>query len=81
MALLCVSVCLFWGPDLSGTCIFLHLHRVLTPGSLCDRSVPHSMAPVRFLAGWCTHRGLVHPQPVSSVFVFIYEPETVKDKH
>ena len=60
---LCVCVC---GPVVSGASVFLHLHSVLAPSGVCDRSVPHSMAPLWFLAGWNAHRGLVHPQQVGN---------------
>lgn len=63
---------------ISGASVFLHLHCVLAPSGVCDRSVPHSVAPVWFLAGWYTHRGLVHPQQVGNRCMFMCEHETVK---
>lgn len=68
MACVCACVCV---SVLSGASVFLHLHSVLTPSCVRDRSVPHSMAPVWFLASWCTHRGLVYPQQVGNNCVFI----------
>lgn len=68
----CVSAVFVWffflvgGAGLSGTGVFLHLHRVLAPSCVCDGTIPHCVAPVRLLAGWCAHGGLVHPQPVSN---------------
>ncbi len=66
------------GPVVSGACVFLHLHSVLAPSGVCDRSVPHSMAPVWLLAGWYAHRGLVHSQQVSNNCALVCVHETVK---
>ena len=67
-----MCVCVFV-PVISGAGVFLHLHSVLSTSCVCDRSVPHSMAAVWFLAGWYAHWDLVHPQQVGNNFAFILD--------
>lgn len=53
-------------PAVSGAGVFLHLHRVLAPSGVCDRPVPHGLASLRFLAGWCPCWTVVHSQQVGN---------------